>query len=64
MTLEELKQSLQEQITQAEETAAKAQVLLRQAEIDLAFLRGQLHGLNQIRIEQPIYSNGIEETPA
>jgi hypothetical protein len=62
MTLEELKAQLQQQIEQASAGVAAKQAALRQAEIDLAFLQGQLHGLNQIRIEEkPIYSNGTEE---
>jgi hypothetical protein len=61
MTLEELKAQLQQQIQQAVTDVDAKRAALRQAEIDLAFLQGQLHGLNQIRIEMPVYSNGSEE---
>jgi|GEM_PF-3254535 hypothetical protein len=57
MTLDELKQSLQQQIQTAMIDVNAKHAQLRQAEIDLAFLQGQLHGLSQIRIEEPIYSS-------
>lgn len=61
MTLDELKQSIKEQLEAADETVIKAQALCRQAEINQAFLRGQLHALNQIVIERPVYTDGVEE---
>jgi hypothetical protein len=61
MTLDELKQSLQEQIASAVADVGAKQAALRQAENNLAFLQGQLHGLNQIRISEPVYTNGVEE---
>ena len=57
MTLDELKQSLQQQIEAATADVEHHTAELRKAEIKLAFLQGQLHGLNQIRIERPIYSS-------
>jgi len=67
MTLQELKAQIQQQIeVKAADVEAMRQAL-RQAEINLAFLQGQLHGLNQIRIEeQPIYSSsedGADNAP-
>ena len=61
MTLEELRRQLHEQIEAASTDVEVKRSALRLAEINLAFLQGQLHSLNQIRIEeQPIYSSGEE----
>jgi hypothetical protein len=60
MTLEELKQSIKDQLEQADKTVIEAQAVFRQAEINQAFLRGQLHALNQIVIERPVYTDGQE----
>lgn len=61
MTLDDLKQSLQQQIEQSLADVTSKQSELRQAELNLAHLQGQLHALNMIQIKEPIYTNGIEE---
>lgn len=64
MILDELKHQLRQQIeAKAADVEAKKQAL-RTAEIDLAFLQGQLHGLNQIQIVEPVYSSGEDGSDA
>lgn len=60
MTVDELKKQITERIEQATiDTETKRQAL-RTAEIELAFLQGQLHMLNQIQIEErPVYTSGV-----
>lgn len=65
MTLDELKQQLAAQLEQAEQDEDAARASLRRAELQTAFLRGQLAGLNSIRIEElPAYSEGGDAPPA
>lgn len=61
--LEEIKAQLREQIKAAADTEEAARVALRKAEIQLAYVRGQLDALNQLTIERPLYSEG-QDSPA
>jgi len=68
MTLDELRQQLGDQLAQAEQAEDAARAALRRAELDAAFLRGQLAGLARITVEErPAYSEGADppaEPPA
>lgn len=64
MTLDELRQQLVEQVGQAEQAEDAARAALRRAEIQTAFVRGQLAGLSMITIEEkPAYSEGQDPPP-
>lgn len=63
MILDELKSQLKEQIKAAADTEEAARAALRKAEIQLAYVRGQLDALNMLQVEEPIYSEG-QDSPA
>ena len=65
MTLDDLRRELADQLTQAEQAEDAARAALRRAELDAAFLRGQLAGLARIAVEeQPTYSEGADPPAA